>query len=82
MDKLLTLCQAGEAPDVMSMEVTWPANFDKLGLFRDLNSLISKADPEFTSRHNPAWDSWCKGRLITTYLYNYVLRSLLQYRDV
>ncbi len=69
MDKLLTLCQAGEAPDVMAMEVTWAANFDKLGVFKDLDPLISKADPEFTSRHNPAWDSWWKGRLIMTYLY-------------
>jgi ABC-type glycerol-3-phosphate transport system substrate-binding protein len=69
MDKLLTLCQAGEAPDVMAMEVTWAANFDKLGVFEDLDSLINKAEPEFTSRHNPAWDSWWKGRLIMTYLY-------------
>jgi len=69
MDKLLVLCQAGEAPDVMSMEVTWAANFDKLGVFEDLDPLISKADSEFTSGHNPAWDSWWKGRLIMTYLY-------------
>ena len=69
MDKLLTLSQAGEAPDVMGMEVTWAANFDKLGVFEDLDPLISKADPEFTSGHNPAWDSWWKGRLIMTYLY-------------
>jgi len=69
MDKLLTLCQAKEAPDVMGMEVTWAANFDKLGVFEDLGPLISKAGPEFTSRHNPAWDSWWKGRLIMTYLY-------------
>jgi len=69
MDKLLTLCQAKEAPDVMSMEVTWAANFDKLGVFEDLDPLISKAGPDFTSRHNPAWDSWWKGRLIMTYLY-------------
>jgi len=69
MDKLLTLSQAGEAPDVMAMEVTWAASFDKLGVFENLDSLISKADPEFTSRHNPAWDSWWKGRLIMTYLY-------------
>jgi len=66
MDKLLTLCQAGEAPDVMAMEVTWAANFDKLGVFKDLDPLISKADPEFTSRHNPAWDSWWKARLSLT----------------
>ncbi len=69
MDKLLTLSQAGEAPDVMGMEVTWAANFDKLGVFEDLDPLISKADLEFTSSHNPAWDSWWKGRLIMTYLY-------------
>jgi ABC-type glycerol-3-phosphate transport system substrate-binding protein len=69
MDKLLTLCQAGEAPDVMGMEVYWAASFDKLGVFEDLDPLISKAEPEFTSRHNPAWDSWWKGRLIMTYLY-------------
>ncbi len=69
MDKLLTLCQAGEAPDVMGMEVYWAASFDKLGVFKDLNPLISKAEPEFTSRHNPGWDSWWKGRLIMTYLY-------------
>ncbi len=69
MDKLLTLCQAREAPDVMSMEVTWATNFDKLGVFEDLDPLISKAGSDFTSRHNPAWDSWWKGRLIMTYLY-------------
>ena len=69
MDKLLTLCQAGEVPDVMSMEVTWAANFDKLGVFKDLNPLISKADEEFKSRHNPGWDSWWRERLIMTYLY-------------
>ncbi len=69
MDKLLTICQAGEAPDVMSMEVTWAASFDKLGVFKNLESLISKSDPEFTSRHNPAWDSWWKGRIVMTYLY-------------
>jgi len=69
MDKLLTLSQGGEAPDVIGMEVTWAANFDKLGVFEDLDPLISKADPEFTSGHNPAWDSWWKGRLIMTYLY-------------
>ena len=69
MDKLLTLCQAGEAPDVMAMEVYWAANFDKLGVFEDLDPLISKAEPKFASRHNPGWDSWWKGRLIMTYLY-------------
>ncbi len=69
MDKLLTFCQAGEAPDVMGMEVTWAANFDKLGVLKDLDPLISKADPEFTSHHNPAWDSWWRGQLIMTYLY-------------
>lgn len=69
MDKLLTLCQAGETPDVMGMEVTWAANFDKLGVFEDLDPLISEADPQFTSGHNPAWDSWWRNRLIMTYLY-------------
>ncbi|MEA1963569.1 MAG: sugar ABC transporter substrate-binding protein [Candidatus Aerophobetes bacterium] len=69
MDKLLTLCQAGEAPDVMSMEVTWAANFDKLGVFKDLDPLISEAGPEFASRHNPGWDSWWRDRIIMTYLY-------------
>jgi len=69
MDKLLTLCQAGEAPDVMGMEVTWAAEFDKLGVFKNMDSLISQAGSEFTSRHNPGWDSWWRGRLIMTYLY-------------
>ncbi|MBE0479159.1 sugar ABC transporter substrate-binding protein [Candidatus Aerophobetes bacterium] len=68
-DKLLTLCHAGEVPDVMAMEVTWAADFDRLGVFENLEPYISKADADFTARHNPAWDSWWKGRLIMTYLY-------------
>ena len=31
-DELLTLCQAGDSPDIMGMEVTWSDAFDRLGL--------------------------------------------------
>jgi multiple sugar transport system substrate-binding protein len=68
-DKLLTLSQAGDAPDVMSMEVTWLTQFDKLGVLENLDPLVKKAGKEFTSRHNPAWDVPWKGRSLMTYLY-------------
>lgn len=68
-DKLLTLCQAGDTPDVMGMEVTWLTSFDKLGVLENLDPVIAKAEEKFTSRHNPAWDVSWKGRSLMTYLY-------------
>ncbi len=68
-DKLLTLCQAGECPDVMGMEVTWSDAFDRLGLLADLTPLAASASDEFNSQYNPAWIINYKGKAIMAYLY-------------
>ncbi len=68
-DKLLTLCQAGDCPDIMGMEVTWSDAFNRLGLLADLGPLAASASDEFNSQFSPAWIINYKGRAIMAYLY-------------
>ena len=48
-DKLMTLSQAGEPPDVMGMEAEWAAAFDRVGVLANLDPLLEK-DPEFRAK--------------------------------
>lgn len=71
MERFLTICQAGETPDVLSMEATWAAGFDKLGVLEDLTPWFDK-DPKFKVARKSAWNNWWNGRLIMTW---HVLRT-------
>jgi len=68
-DKLLTLCQAGDCPDIMGMEVTWLDAFDRLGVLTDLTPLAASASDEFQSQYNPAWFIHYRGKASMAYLY-------------
>ena len=68
-DKLLTLCQAGDCPDIMGMEVMWSDAFNRHGLIADLNPLAAGASDEFNSQYNPAWLINYKGKAVMAYLY-------------
>jgi len=68
-DKLLTLCQAGDCPDIMGMEITWLDAFDRLGLLADLTPLAEDASDAFNAQYNPAWIINYKGKASMAYLY-------------
>jgi len=68
-DELLTLCQAGDCPDVMGMEVTWAEAFDRLGVLADLQPWVADASDAFTAEFNPGWLVYWDGRPIMAYLY-------------
>jgi ABC-type glycerol-3-phosphate transport system substrate-binding protein len=68
-DKLLTLCQAGDCPDIMGMEVMWTDPFDRLGLLADLDELADSASREFEQQYNPGWFVNYKGKALMAYIY-------------
>ena len=68
-DELLTLCQAGDCPDIMGMEVTWAEAFDRLGVLADLDPLVASAGADFTAEYNPGWYVYWGGRPIMAYVY-------------
>lgn len=48
-DKIMSLCAAGESPDVMGMEVDWFLAFDRLGVIADLDTRLAK-DQDFRAK--------------------------------
>jgi len=48
-DKLMSLCAAGEPPDVMGMEAEWAVAFDRLGVLEDLDPWLVK-DRDFLAK--------------------------------
>ncbi len=68
-DELLTLSQAGDAPDIMGMEVMDSSSFDRLGLLADMNAMADSASQEFKEQFNPAWFVNYKGKALMAYLY-------------
>lgn len=67
--KVWTLCQAGECPDVMGMEVTWAESFDRMGFLKDLKPLYTASSDEFKAHYRPSWLMYWKGRAVMGYLY-------------
>ena len=67
-DKLMTLCVAGEAPDVMAMEVLWAVAFDKLGVLEDLDPLLVK-DRDFRAKFSDSSLLQWKGKTRLIFLY-------------
>ncbi|MFQ5796722.1 MAG: ABC transporter substrate-binding protein [Candidatus Bipolaricaulia bacterium] len=68
-DKLLTLCQAGECPDIMGMEVTWAEAFDRLGMLKDLEPFFESEGEAFMTHYNPGWQVFWNGKTVMAYLY-------------
>ena len=67
-DKLMTLCQSGETPDVMGMEAEWVPAFDRLGVVDNLGTWLEK-DPEFRAKFSESSLIPWKGNTKLIWLY-------------